>query len=87
VKSFTGEKGVALMNKVLTMAEIEKRFPSEWVLLADPQTGEYNQVLSGTLLWHSKDRDEVHRKALESKAKYIAVFYTGTIPEGTAVLL
>jgi hypothetical protein len=75
------------MNDVMTIAEIESQFPSEWVLLADPQTDQYQQVQSGTLLWHSKDREEVYRKAIESSSKDIAVLYTGSIPEGTAVVL
>jgi hypothetical protein len=75
------------MNDVMTIAEIESRFPSEWVLLADPQTDQYQQVQSGTLLWHSKDREEVYRKAIESSSKDIAVLYTGAIPEGTGVVL
>lgn len=76
------------MNEVLTREEIEAQFPSEWVLLADPQSDEQLRVLSGRLICHSKDRDEVHRKAIELPApKRIAVFYTGTIPEGMAILL
>jgi hypothetical protein len=75
------------MNDVMTLAEIESRFPSEWVLLADPQTDQYQGVRSGTLLWHSKDREEVYRKAIESSSKDIALLYTGAIPEGTAVVL
>jgi hypothetical protein len=77
------------MNDVMTMAEIESRFPSEWVLLGDPQTDQYQQVQSGTLLWHSKDREEVYRKAIELPTpKDIAVFYTGPVPaEGTAIVI
>jgi hypothetical protein len=77
------------MNEVLTLAEINERFPSEWVLLGDPQTDTYLGVQGGTLLCHSKDRDEVYRKAIELPApKHIAVLYTGPVPApGTATLL
>jgi hypothetical protein len=77
------------MSQVLTTAEIYAQFPSEWALLGDPQTGPQLGIRSGTVLWHSKDRDEVDRKAIELPApKHIAVLYTGPIPApGTAILL
>ena len=52
------------MNDVLTLGEIEARFPSEWVLIGDPQTDESQHLLSGTVLFHSTNRDEVDRKLL-----------------------
>jgi hypothetical protein len=77
------------MSQVLTTAEIYAQFPSEWVLLDAPQTDKYLGVLGGTVLWHSKDRDEVYRKAIEVPApKHIAILYTGPVPApGTAILL
>ncbi len=75
------------MNEVLTIAEIYSRFPSEWILLANPETDPSLAVQKGELLWHSKDRDEVYRKAVELRPKHFAVHYTGKIPEGTAVVL
>ncbi len=53
------------MSDVLTVAEIEERFGSEWVLIEEPQTNEALQVKAGKVRWHSKDRDEVYRKAVE----------------------
>jgi len=46
------------MDEVLTIAEIQSRFDSEWVLVEDPQTNEALEVQSGTVCYHSKDRDE-----------------------------
>lgn len=76
------------MNEVMTIAEIESRFPSEWVLIGDPQTDQYLCVQSGVVLWHSKDRDEVYRKGTEMDFKRIAFRYTGPIPApGTEIVL
>jgi hypothetical protein len=75
------------MNDVMTVAQIEAQFESEWVLLEDPQTNEALEVQGGRLLWHGKDRDEVYRKAVELRPKRFAVLYTGKMPEGTAVVL
>jgi hypothetical protein len=75
------------MNESLTLNEIEARFESEWVLIGDPQTDENLCVQSGIVLCHSKDRDEVYRRAIELRPKRFAMHYTGTIPEGTEIIL
>jgi hypothetical protein len=70
------------MNEVMTIAEIHERFPSEWVLLNDPQTDANIELLGGTVVCHSKDREEVDRKAMELPSlKRIAFIYTGPDPE------
>jgi hypothetical protein len=75
------------MGEFLTRVEIYKEFDSEWVLLEDPKTDTNLDVKGGIVLWHSKDRDEVYRKALELKPKHGAILYTGKIPKGSAVVL
>jgi len=75
------------MNEQMTIEEIESEFDSEWVLIEDPRTDDSLNVLGGTVLHHSKDRDEVYRKAVSLRPKRSAVVYTGEIPEDTAVVL
>lgn len=75
------------MNEVMTAAEIESRFASEWVLVEDPQTDASLEVRSGKVRWHSKDRDEVYRKAAELRPKPFAMLYTGALPDGSAIVL
>lgn len=75
------------MNDVLTITQIEAQFASEWILVADPQTNDALEVQSGKVCWHSKDRDEVYRKAVELRPRRFAVLYTGKMPKDTAVVL
>lgn len=76
------------MNEYMTIEEIERQFDSEWVLLGDPQTDEKQHVHGGTLLFHSKDRDEMDRRSLEFGPGRFAALYTGKVPApGTAILL
>jgi hypothetical protein len=75
------------MNDVLTTAEIKTRFQSEWVLLEDPQTNDALEVQSGRVRWHSTDRDEVYRKAVELRPKRFAILYTGQIPKDVVVVV
>ena len=74
-------------NELLYIEEIRRRFAAEWILLGDPQTSSLNQVISGTILWHSKDRDELYAKALALQPRHSAIIYTGTLPLGMAVVL
>lgn len=69
------------MNESLTLAEIESKFQSEWVLVEDPMTNEYLEIKSGRFLYHSKDRDEVYRKAVELRPRRFAMVYTGRTPK------
>ena len=75
------------MERVMTIGEIESEFDSEWVLVDEPETNEQLEVLKGRVVHHSKDRDEVYRKAVSLRPKRSAILYTGSIPEGTVVVL
>jgi len=75
------------MNEIMTAQKIQSRFPSEWVLVADPVVNEHLEVVRGKVVWHSKDRDEVYQKAIELGLEHAAYLYTGTMPEGTAIIL
>ena len=75
------------MDEILTTAQIETQFESEWVLVQDPQTDQGLTVRRGNVRWHSKDRDEVYRKAVELRLARFAIVYTGKIPKDTAVVL
>lgn len=71
----------------ISFAAMRKRHDSEWVLVADPVTTDDLIVKSGKVLWHSKDRDEVYRKARELAPKHSAILYFGRIPKEVAVIL
>lgn len=75
------------MDEILTLTEIEDRYPSEWVFVADPEYDDQLEVVRGRVICHSKDRDEVDQKAVALRLPSAAFLYTGQIPEGTAVIL
>jgi len=75
------------MDDVLTIAQIESQFSSEWVLVEEPETNQALEVQRGRVRWHSKDREEVYRKAVELRPRRFAVLYTGRMPEDTAIVL
>jgi hypothetical protein len=75
------------MSDVMTIAQIQEQFDSEWILVDEPLTDASLNVQGGRVLCHSKDREEVYRKAVELRPKRFAVLFTGKMPEGTAVVL
>lgn len=75
------------MDAILTIAQIEAQFASEWVLVEAPQTNDALEVQSGKVRWHSKDREEVYRQAVALRPKRFAILYTGKMPEDTAIVL
>lgn len=75
------------MSEILSYTEIQKQYKSEWVLIEDPETEEDLRIKGGKVLWHSKDRDELYRKAREMKPKHSAIVYTGEVPRDTVIVL
>jgi hypothetical protein len=70
----------------LTKDEIYSRFPNEWILLKDPDLGPADEVLGGTLVCHTKDRDELWREAMARRPGDFAVFYTGSVCDHPVVV-
>ena len=75
------------MSEGLSFSEIQETIGSEWVLIGDPQLTDDLTIKRGKVLYHSKDRDEVYRKARELRPQHSAVIYTGTLPDNVVVVL
>ncbi len=64
----------------LTMAEIEKRYPNEWVLIEKPRKQRKPlKVLGGHVIFHTTDRDDLDRRLVDLPREVgdIAVFFMG----------
>ena len=75
------------MDEVLTIEEIEARFAPEWVLIGEPVTDEALKLVSGKVLFHSPDQDEVCRKAMEYPPGRYTLRFLGTIPDDLVLVL
>jgi len=71
----------------MTLQEMEREFVSEWILVGNPQTNESLEVVQGTVLCHSRDREEVYRAAVNLRPKRSAIVYTGQMPPDTTIVL
>lgn len=72
---------------ILTMDEIRARYAPDWVLIGEPQKDEYYNILAGRVLFHSPDREEVYRKAIELRPGNFAFRFLGQPPEGVEFIL
>lgn len=75
------------MDQVMTIEEIEKQFTDEWVLIVDPHLDDQLKVQSGSVAWHSQNRDDVYRKAKEMRPLNFAMLFTGKIPHDMEIVL
>ena len=73
------------MEELMTFADMQQRFDSEWILVSDPEVDEHFHVVRGTVVCHSKDRDEVYRRIVELRLNSSATLYTGKMPDNTAM--
>jgi len=68
----------------MTATDMEDQFP----LIGEPRTNDNLEVIEGAVLHHSKDRDEVYRRAIAlPPPKRYAVLFTGHMPANTVIVL
>lgn len=69
-----------MAGEYLTMAEIEARYPNEWVLIDRPKTTKYQQVLGGYVIRHSQRYEDLDPVIETLPQPFdIAVRYTGPL--------
>jgi len=71
------------VKRPVTIDEIKKFYPDEWVLLGNPEINEQKQlILSGVLLYHSPDKREVCYlgRPLTKDYEKIALFFNRVTP-------
>ena len=71
----------------MTYAEMESAFDGEWVLIGEPELTPMNEVICGTVHYHSTSRDEVYREAMRRSLKRVAILYIGARPTDIDFLL
>lgn len=84
-----------MQHKILTITEIKQSYPSQWVLVGNPELNNdfvgsvISKLLSGVVLLGSKDRREIAYKAKELRKNFksVACVYTGDIPKNRKYLL
>lgn len=68
-------------SEILTLAEIQEKYPQQWVLIAYTEEDEYLNVIRGEVLVYSPNCDEIEDYLPNRNGKAVAIEYTGPIPE------
>ncbi|MGL5196078.1 MAG: hypothetical protein ACRC8Y_21025 [Chroococcales cyanobacterium] len=74
------------IGELLSMEEIKRRYPQEWVLIAYKELNPDQSVKTGELLAHSPDCDHIYER-LPFRTKPVAIEYTGPFPDDLGVLM
>jgi hypothetical protein len=80
-------------SKILKLAEIEQRYPDEWVLLEITRDAKDRGRVAGRLLAHSRDRGDLGEAYQRFRADHpqgrVYQTFTGSekIPDDVAVIL
>ncbi len=69
------------LGEVLTLEEMKAKYAPDWVLIVEPVIEEGPRLLAGKVAFHSPDRDEVYRKAIELRPGRFA-FWCFAEPSG-----
>lgn len=72
-------------GKIDDIEKIKKRFPKEWLLIADYEVDKVDRLLRGRVIAHSKKRDEIYQKQMKIKGP-LAIEYSGPIPKDLVVM-
>lgn len=75
-----------MINEHLTIEEMEKKYPDEWLLIVDYELSENTELLSGRLVAHSKSRKKIRDISMNYTGR-VAVHSTRKTPEGVGYLL
>ena len=84
-----------MKDQILTIAEIRQLYPNQWVLVGNPELNEdfvgsvISKLLSGVVLFGSRDRREIAYKAKDLRKGFDSVtcVYTGEVPRNRRYLL
>jgi hypothetical protein len=69
------------MGQIISIADIKRLYPNEWVLLGNPLMDDSKiEVISGIPLFHSKDKKEVCYIGRDKTTNFdkITLIYTGS---------
>ena len=80
-------------SDIITVAEVERRYPDEWVLVEIVRDHKHHERIAGRLLAHGPDRDALDEPYRRFRAEHprtrVYQFFTGDVvaDRGVSVVL
>ena len=73
-------------SEILTLAEIQEKYPQQWVLIAYTEEDESLNVIRGEVLAYSPNCDDIYDYLPNLNGRAVAIEYTGPIAETEEIL-
>lgn len=65
----------------MKLDEILKKYKDEWLLIEYTKLDEDLNVIEGTVIAHSPNKEKVYSQLMKTKGKDVAIEYAGELPE------
>jgi hypothetical protein len=70
----------------MTWEEIRKQYAGQWVLIQYQELDEQLNVITGEVVAHAPEKEEIYRQLLQTTGQNIAIEYAGEFPQELAVM-
>jgi hypothetical protein len=70
----------------MTWDEIREQYKDQWVLIAYDELDEQLNVVSGTVVASSPNKEEIYKQLLNTKGMDIAIEYAGDTAQNLSVM-
>jgi hypothetical protein len=75
------------MGKVLSLEEMQQRYDGEWLLIIHAAVDKNSEILSGEILAHSRNVDEIYEALALAQGVEASIEYMGQVPADFAAIL
>ena len=72
-------------QRVMTLKQIYRKYPNQWVLISEPRLTKDLEVIEGTVVAHSKDVDAIYKIIRTGRYPRGAIEFTGHIPRNVGI--
>jgi hypothetical protein len=72
---------------ILTFEQMKERYPDEWLLIGFTALDEHLNVITGEVIAHSKERDEIYAALDRCQDRSFAIEHTGSPDPNISYLL
>jgi hypothetical protein len=75
------------MEDIISLAEMQRRYDGEWVLIVNASLDQNLEVISGKVVAHSIDVESIYRALALTKGVEASIEYIGQVPDDFAAIL
>jgi hypothetical protein len=75
------------MGEVLSLIEMKQHYDGEWLLIINAELDQNSEILSGEVLAHSPNVDEIYDALALAKGVEASIEYIGQVPANFAAIL